>query len=364
MMIDSQKNNFIYGVPASPLPIYSFLQWGEMVLLMLITGNGESSPSKNIEQLLGEEKLPDNYVFPEKSYITSAKVFELSMKAYASTNKTAPAVLSIPNNLTADEKNARDKKVNSMKYNFNTVAKYIKIKNRPNEVWYYGQGISDDKWYQNIAEKGMENIKTRSLMANNVANAALQQMFSGSNPPSVNTFTEITNIYQSLASVVPVPNALKDWNTDASFGEDRLTYGGYSLKAETVNFLSLDETLVKTITGMTFQSLLAAKRVFKVDYSFIGKYSKTVVRQNNPFGQYVPSVYAQFYLTANDKFLPLAIKIIENDTVYTPKSSANDWMLAKLAFGCAEGNFLPLERFVVNHMIFEGLQSELLRTYI
>jgi hypothetical protein len=364
MMIDSQKNNFIYGVPDSPIPMASFLQWGEMALVLLIAGDGVSSPSENIKQLLYDEKLPDNYVFPKTPYITIQKAQELSMNAATSTFMQAPAVLSIPNNLKGDEKKDRVRKLDSIKKNLDTAAKYIRIKNRPHEMWYYGQGVKENKWYQNIAEKGMENIKTRSLIANNAANAALQKLFFGIYPPPVNTFTEIANIYEKLASVVPVPNALKDWNTDASFGQDRLTYGGYSLKAETVNFLSLDQTLVQSITGTNFQSLLDERRVFKVDYSFIGAYSKTRVGQKNPFGQYVPSVYAQFYLTPNNNFLPLAIKIIENDSVYTPKSPEKNWMLAKLAFGCAEGNFLLLERFVVNHMIFEGLQSELLRTYI
>ncbi|KAJ3318519.1 hypothetical protein HDV06_000402, partial [Boothiomyces sp. JEL0866] len=177
----------------------------------------------------------------------------------------------------------------------------------------------------------------------------------------INTLTDLSNMYYNFTSAIRFPYAMINWQADASFGQDRLSWGGYSLKVETANVLNVADTITVQLTGLTFAQLLAQKRIYKVDYSTVGKYSKSNVGQANPFGQSVPSTYLNLYIDASGNPYPLAIKVIETGLVYTPLDAAEDWMFAKLAFSTSEGFYLPMEHFIVNHMSIIAARVELMR---
>jgi hypothetical protein len=362
MLNFSQKNNLIYDIPDYPIPIESLFQWIKGAMLLQVAGDGNCASSGNIRTILGDEALPSDYILPAPSSITFVNSQEMAMKFKEMTIKLPGIPLSLPNQLSQDELSLRNDGLKFFQKQIEMEPIFIKIKNIPNQQWGYGRGPKPNDWFFNISKKGMQNVAMRSNIAIVKPKAALSSILSGPNPIPINTLEDIANIHNAISNIVSVPKTLYRWNLDESFGEDRLSYGGYSLKMETSNVLNIETSLATSITGSTVDELLKSKRLFKVDYSALGKYSKSNVGQANPHNQFVPSVYAQFYVASNGKLMPFAIKIIETGLIYTPKDSENDWMFAKLAFGCAEGVFFPAEHFVINHMIFQGVQAELLRT--
>jgi hypothetical protein len=359
MKLYSEKNNLTFGIPDHPIPLASFNQYMKMVLLMLVAGDGTKASTQNISSILGKEALPLDYTNTNSPKINSELVSLLINKVKTCVESKLISTVSIRSKISTEELTARDDAILKMKENVETGPMFIRITNKTGQKWYMGQGPQNNDWYKNIAQKGKRNVEARTKIANEKALVLLRHI----NSMPVHTFEDIINVYYELSETIPLPRSLlKDWSFDETFGEYRLTYGGYSLKRESTNFLNLSNELAKSVAGDSIDTLLQQQRLFKVDYSTVGKYSKTNIGVDNPYGQYIPSVYAQFYVTKHNKFMPLAIKIIETGLIYTPKDTKNDWMFAKLAFGCSEGVFLPVEHFVVNHMIFQGLQSELLRT--
>ncbi|KAJ3271925.1 hypothetical protein HDV01_006059 [Terramyces sp. JEL0728] len=177
----------------------------------------------------------------------------------------------------------------------------------------------------------------------------------------VATLNDLTNMYNNFTSAIHFPYSVINWQADASFGQDRLSWGGYSLKAETSNVLAIPDATTTKLTGCTFAQLLAQKRIFKVDYSTLGKYSKSKVGQTNPFAQSIPGTYLNLYLDTLGNPYPLAIKVVDTGLIYTPLDAPEDWMFAKLAFSTSEGFFLPMEHFIVNHMSIIAARVELMR---
>ncbi|KAJ3259409.1 hypothetical protein HK103_002335 [Boothiomyces macroporosus] len=177
----------------------------------------------------------------------------------------------------------------------------------------------------------------------------------------INSLTDLTNMYYNFTSAIRFPYSIINWEADSSFGQDRLSWGGYSLKAETANVLNVPDTITVQLTGLTFAQLLSQNRIYKVDYSNIGSYSKSNVGQANPLGQSIPGTYLNLYIDASGNPYPLAIKVVDTGLVYTPLDAPEDWMFAKLAFSTSEGFFLPMEHFLINHMSLIAARVELMR---
>ena len=180
----------------------------------------------------------------------------------------------------------------------------------------------------------------------------------------IKTLDDLSNLFSSsFSSKIPPPSDLKDWQTDKAFGEGRLTWGGYALKRETLDVLKVHADVAKEITGgETVADLLSQGRLYAVDFTGMGLYSKNAQNISNPLQQSVPSTYGQFYLAKDGSFMPLAIKVVEaNNLVFTPKDSPEEWMFAKLAFSTSEAVFHPVEHFNVCHWNLLGMRTEAFR---
>lgn len=83
---------------------------------------------------------------------------------------------------------------------------------------------------------------------------------------------------------------------------------------------------VKNISGANLSTLLKSGSLFYVDHSSQKELPRTA--------RYGAACEAYFYIHPVSKdFLPLAIKTnVGEDLVYTPLDTANDWLLAKMAF--------------------------------
>lgn len=69
---------------------------------------------------------------------------------------------------------------------------------------------------------------------------------------------------------------------------------------------------------------------------------RNVNRNKNDQGEqlYCPDVICIFHVNSKDDLVPIAIQLVpgDADTIFSPKDSPNDWLLAKMyykvAFGC------------------------------
>ncbi|KAJ3383231.1 hypothetical protein HDU92_004302 [Lobulomyces angularis] len=257
--------------------------------------------------------------------------------------------LSLPQN--SPNVTARSEKLAVLKGQIANGPRLHVIANDPTKVFQFSNGPVVNAFVGAMIQTEVADINSRSTKdtQNFIAGIILQ----GS--ASISTLDDLSNLFNTFSSKIRFPPSLVNWQLDSSFASDQLTWCGVGLQLSTNNEFALDDNLVRSITGLSMKTLLSRKKLFRVDYSNIKKYSKINV------GQFTPGAIGLFYESSTEDFLPLAIKVIDNAIVYTPKDQADHWMFAKLAFGAAESNFLPTEHFITNHIAIEPIRVELMR---
>ncbi|KAJ3271377.1 hypothetical protein HDV01_006664 [Terramyces sp. JEL0728] len=265
--------------------------------------------------------------------------------------------LSIPKN--SPNITARNQQLTVQRTNFIDGPGFFTIANQPGYFPMPNGPQFTPAWYQ-LAMTELGEIAYRSNASAYLAEEIIPYDLVGVGI-QINTLNDLTNMFYNFTSAIRFPYALINWQADASFGQDRLSWGGYSLQAETSNVLNIPDTVTVQLSGLTFAQLLAQNRMYKVDYSTLGKYSKSNVGQANPYAQSIPSTYLNLYIDASGNPYPLAIKVVDTGLIYTPLDAPEDWMFAKLAFSTSEGFFLPIEHFLVNHMSIVASRVELMR---
>lgn len=121
----------------------------------------------------------------------------------------------------------------------------------------------------------------------------------------------------------------------------------------------VDDEIVTNITSQTLKDLFTSGRLFYVDHTVQGKLPRTAPPQ------YAPACDAYFYICEfTGEFLPLAIRStgVGNDLVYTPKDTANDWLLAKIMFNVNDFFMAQLDHFSRNHFVAEIVYQAAVRT--
>jgi hypothetical protein len=360
--VTSQLYNPTYGISDTPVPQKSLGQYMEPGSVWAIFGESNNTlvDIQTLKSFFGEERLPATYVLPTGPRVSLALIQSLALQIKSLALARVDPKLSIPSAISATAMTVRNAYLASQKTKIVNGPVYITIANQPGRLWKYAQGPQPAPYWANAAQTGLMSVGARSNFAGARARALIaEKLLSGAVP--IATLDDLTNMFQNFSSAIRVPPGLTNWQTDEAFGEDRLTWGGYKLSCETSNVLRISDQLARNITGMTVADLIRNRRLFKVDYSTLGMYSKTAVGQVNPFGQYVPSTYGQFFLNSRNRLMPLAIRVVESGLVYTPRDTPNDWMFAKLAFSASEGFYMPLEHFTVPHMVLLGAQTELIR---
>ncbi|KAK6537329.1 hypothetical protein TWF694_011519 [Orbilia ellipsospora] len=150
-----------------------------------------------------------------------------------------------------------------------------------------------------------------------------------------------------------MPGMLTNYTQDLLFSMERLSLNPFAVRrlipgSDSVPF-NVDSTIVQDVTGSSLSSLLSAGRLFYVDHSDQAALA--------PTAQYGASCDALFYLSeSSNQFLPLAIRTNvpnANKLIYTPKDSANDWLLAKIMFNVDDFFHGQFHHLAATHYVAE-----------
>lgn len=157
------------------------------------------------------------------------------------------------------------------------------------------------------------------------------------------------------------PGMLTNYTQDLLFSMERLSFNPFAVrrlsKTESRPF-TVDDTTTKSITGQSLGSLQSAGRLFYVDHRAQGDLPRT----ND--GKYAPACDAYFYISpSSGNFLPLAIRTNTNNSLaYTPKDSANDWLLAKMMFNTNDFFMGQFHHLAQTHYVTEVAYQAAIRT--
>jgi hypothetical protein len=142
---------------------------------------------------------------------------------------------------------------------------------------------------------------------------------------------------------------------------ERLSLNPYAVRrlqpSESLPF-TLHDDLTHNITGQTLTGLLSSNRLFYVDHRAQGKLERAVD------GKYSAACDAFFYISeSSSEFLPLAIRTnTDNDLVYTPQDSENDWLLAKIMFNTNDFFMGQFHHLANTHYVTEVAHQAAVRT--
>lgn len=105
----------------------------------------------------------------------------------------------------------------------------------------------------------------------------------------------------------------------------------------------VDDTTAKSISGSTLSDLFKAGRLFYADYRDQAKLEKSA--------QFSAACDAFFYIDEKSgHLLPLAIRTnVGSNLIYTPKDTANDWLLAKIMFNVNDFWFAQWDHLARTH---------------
>jgi hypothetical protein len=359
-LLFSQENNLSFELPDHPIRLNSRYQYWSIASIFAVFGNGTHVSDQAVNEFLGQERIPSGYV----SNPVGLGMFNYIRGQLISIMDSIPSqILQIPARESAAGLVTRNAQLSAKKNQIVNVPVFITIPNRPGERWNYAMGPNPSStFWQNAVAVSSENLLARATLASKKVTIALQSIFFGPNKPDISTLDSITNMFQAIDPFIQTPHNFYDWRSDRMFAERTLTYSGYKLTWQPANNVyPISDELSIQITGETFASLQSQYRIFRRLDSAVGTYSKSLVKQANPDNQIVPSTQTVFYLTKENILMPYLIKITQTGLVYTPKDAPYDWEFAKLASSTSAGSFLPTEHFTVNHMIWLGAQTELIR---
>lgn len=155
------------------------------------------------------------------------------------------------------------------------------------------------------------------------------------------------------------PGAMTNYTQDLFFSMQRLSNSPYSVrrlrKTEALPF-TIDDALTTSIAGMTLKQLLEADRLFYSDHRDQAGLEST--------GRFAGACDAYFYIdrTSGD-FLPLAIRTnVGANLIYTPKDSANDWLLAKMIYNVNDFWFAQWNHLAATHEVVQGVWMAAIRS--
>eukprot|EP01135_Chromosphaera_perkinsii_P005064 Nk52_evm11s312 gene=Nk52_evmTU11s312 len=182
--------------------------------------------------------------------------------------------------------------------------------------------------------------------------------------PSLETLEDIEMVYDRLATAIPKPFSLKNWRDDANFGDRRLTYSPHLIQKindvpvpfeKFAKELSKGDIVNLCRKNTTLSQLAGENNLYEVNCIDFTKY-------NDPRAshKYTPGAHGLFCDTSKG-LMPVAIKLSNGFVYSSVKSTASEWLLAKLALNVAENAFSNPYHFYNAHVNMEPIRTEMYR---
>lgn len=183
-------------------------------------------------------------------------------------------------------------------------------------------------------------------------------------PPLLETFVHFAGLadYESMYIDLPQPEVTKNWLTDESFGEQRLSgvnpgiIASVKSKQDLPNNLDLDQLAQVLDSHVNLDKLINDERLYVVDLTtYLDGIAEGKVPTIAPLpavAKYLPKTIGLFYWEKDGaklnnpmgkpgRLLPLAIQVDLDDSqvkIFTPHSPDLLWTIAKICFSIADAN--------------------------
>nr|XP_039266986.1 allene oxide synthase-lipoxygenase protein-like [Styela clava] len=214
-----------------------------------------------------------------------------------------------------------------------------------------------ESWISSFAENDIENGAKKAMGL-----AQSQQL-------KLDSLESYHELYASFEDGKERSSHLDRWQSDEEFGRQQLN-GITPISIERCTKLPevckiTDDDVRELIGGYSLQEEMKDGKVYIGDYSeiFHGE-----IRNKDVAGNllYCPDAICLYHVNSEDNLVPIAIQLVPNDreTIFTPKSSPEDWMLAKMYMKVAMGNLHEWSyHFLMTHNVMEPFSISLFRSF-
>ncbi|NJM67600.1 MAG: hypothetical protein HC851_18970 [Acaryochloris sp. RU_4_1] len=201
----------------------------------------------------------------------------------------------------------------------------------------------------------LEHVPMRELFS---ADYVAKRLASMANLPANILVAKIKNFldpldtlkeYDELLTLLPKPNVMKHYRTDAAFAEQRLSgcnaMATHQLQTLPENF-GVDNALFQGVLGgdVSLEQALKDGQLYFLEHPFLDGIQGGTSKAGR---KYMPKTRSLFYWAGGEKNLvPVAIEVKSESGntihMYTPKDTPLDWFFAKLCVQVADCNHQEL----------------------
>ncbi|WPG98342.1 Hypothetical protein R9X50_00113100 [Acrodontium crateriforme] len=226
---------------------------------------------------------------------------------------------------------------------------------------YYPSGIGG------IARSALDTLAINSDVLPELAGSALDLIKLTAqigNYDGLQTVDDYVKLYaNNLENTLPKgpdSGSLTNFTQDLFFSSERLSHSPYQIRrlnpSSDILSFQVDDATAKSISGETLSDLFNAGRLFYADYRDQANLEKSA--------QFSAACDAYFYMDEKSgSFLPMAIRTnVGSNLIYTPKDTANDWLLAKIMFNVNDFWFAQLDHLARTHETIQISYMAAIRT--